>query len=369
MSTLVSRKTLSSLLGSLTLFGLSMQAQALPQPLPPLPPGSEPRPPYHTLPNGGMSKHGNLTPAQIRQAYGFPANYLGAGTTIALIESGDDPNIEADLNTFSTRFGLPACTVASGCLSILYSGGSKPAADASWAIETSLDVEWAHAVAPMAKIMLVESPDSTGLMDAVSFAISQKPSVISMSWGLGEFSGETFFDGMMQAGGIPLVAATGDSGNGVWYPASSPYVLAVGGSELTIDGNGNYVSETAWSGSSGGISSFENEPSYQNSYVIPQANGKRGIPDVAWQASGSTPYSVYDSFQQAGWMSVWGTSAATPQWAALIAVMESAKQGHFGAFNTSLYSVARQTNPVLTNDITSGSEWRLWLCLHGTLRL
>jgi subtilase family serine protease len=350
MSKFITRNNLSSLLGSITLFGLSIQALALPS----LPPGVEPRPPYHTLKNEGLAKHGNLSPALIRQAYGLPANYLGAGMTIALVENADAPNIEADLNTFSTQFGLPACTVANGCLTILYSAGSKPAPDANWAVETSLDVEWAHAIAPAAKIMLVEAPDPSSLLDAVQFAINQKPSVISMSWGIPEFAGETSFDPVLGNSTIPLVAATGDAGNGVWYPAASPYVLAVGGTQLTTDANGNYVSEVAWSSSSGGLSAYENEPAFQTAYVIPQATGKRGIPDVSWAAAGNLPYSVYDSYQKSGWMSIWGTSAATPQWAALIAVMQSAKQGHFASFNTSIYSVARQTNPVLLNDPSSG---------------
>jgi subtilase family serine protease len=117
--------------------------------------------------------------------------------------------------------------------------------------------------------------------------------------------------------------------------------------------NGNYISETAWIGSGGGVSIYENEPAYQTNYVIPQATGKRGVPDVAYNSSTNSPYNVYNSLS-GGWILVAGTSAAAPQWAALTADMMAAKKGKFNNFNGSIYSVAREYSFALFQDITSG---------------
>jgi subtilase family serine protease len=289
-------------------------------------------------------------------AYGFPDNFTGAGQTIAIVVSGDDPNIEADLNTFSATFGLPACTTANGCFTKLFAGGTQPSGDANWGVESSLDVEWAHAIAPQAKILLIESPDAEQLYETVSFAISQKPSVISLSWGQPEFSQQTAFDSIFKSSPVPIFAASGDQGNGVSYPAASPYVVGVGATYIALDAKGNYISESAWNGSSGGLSTIESEPAFQRSYVIAQPNGMRGIPDVSYNGSTSSPYAVYDSYEQGGWLLLGGTSASTPQWAALVADMKAAKKGNFANFNGSIYSVARQTNPTLLHSILTGKN-------------
>jgi subtilase family serine protease len=352
MAMFISCKKIFCFLVPVGLSLLSMQAQAL---LPPLPKSAKPSPPYHIISKHATATPGGISPAQITTAYGFPSNYQGAGETIAIIDSGDDPNIESDLNTFSSQFGLPACTTANGCFTKLFSDGQPPT-DSGWAVETSLDVEWAHAIAPQAKILLIESYDAYGLYDAVTFAIAQKPSVISLSWGGGEFWTEIYYDPMFKSSPVPIFAASGDSGTGVWYPAASPYVVGVGATQITMDSSGNYVSETAWSGSGGGVSAYETEPAFQTSYVIPQPTGERGVPDVAYNGSSGSPYAVYDSFGEGGWLQVAGTSAGTPQWAALVADMKSAKNGNFANFNASLYSVARQTNPVLLHDTLTGSN-------------
>jgi subtilase family serine protease len=338
----------------------TLQAIAHNPHVPLLPKGSIPRPPYIL-----KSPHGTLTPsgyspAQIQQAYGFLGASQGAGETIAIIDAGDDPNIEADLNTFSTQFGLPACTTANGCFSKVFSDGSLPPGDPGWAVETSLDVEWAHAIAPQAKILLVESTDASSLYWGIPFAIQQGASVISMSWGGGEFNTETSYDSFFFQNGtanIPMFAAAGDSGTGVWYPASSPYVTGVGGTQLGVDSNNNWSTEIAWSGSGGGVSAYETEPAFQKSYVIPSATtGMRGVPDVTYNGSGGSPYAVYDSYQQGGWLQVAGTSAGTPQWAALAADMMSTKNGKFNNFNASIYSVAREYSLALLHDITTGTN-------------
>jgi subtilase family serine protease len=334
-----------------------MQAEAKPAKLhlPPLPASSIPHHPHLYIIKNTSATPGGLSPAQFATAYNMPLDNQGQGETIALVEAGDDPNIEADLNVFSTQFGLPACTTANGCFKKVFADDTPPP-DAGWAVETSLDVEWAHAVAPQAHILLVEGYDASDLYFSIPPTLALNPSVVSLSWGGGEFGTETSYDQFFQPSTVPILACTGDVGNGAWYPAASPYVTAVGGTQLTIDSSGNYVSEVGWSGSGGGISRYEPEPSYQTNYVIPQANGFRGVPDISLNASGSTPYAVYDSFGQGGWIEVAGTSAATPAWAGIVAVMKSTKKGNFAKFNQSIYSVARQTNPVLFHDMLIGSN-------------
>ena len=146
---------------------------------------------------------------------------------------------------------------------------------------------------------------------------------------------------------MTFVAASGDSGSGVIYPAVSPYVLSVGGTTLHLDLNGNVLgSETAWSGSGGGISSVEAEPGYQTSYNI-STGGKRGNPDVAYDADPNTGFLVYDSvpyYGRAGWWSVGGTSAGSPQWAALIALANQSR-------------AAVSKGPLASNNLTSSPEY------------
>jgi subtilase family serine protease len=353
MSQFIKPKKIFSLLSPIALCMLTMPAHATFR----MPGGALPRPPYHIMSTHPTATPSGISPAQITKAYGFPAALQGAGQTIAILDSGDDPNIEADLNVFSAQFGLPACTTANGCFVKLFSDGSLPAADPGWAVETSLDVEWAHAIAPQAKIMLIESADASSLWNAIPFAIAQRPSVISMSWGTEEFDGESNVDPQLFGNTtIPCFAATGDSGNGVWYPSVSPNVTAVGATQITLGSDGTYISETAWAGSGGGLSAFEPLPAFQAKYVTAQNKGFRGVPDVTYNGSGGSPYAVYDSFNQGGWLQVAGTSAAAPQWAALVADMMAAKNGKFNNFNGSIYSVARQTNPILLNDILTGTN-------------
>ena len=141
---------------------------------------------------------------------------------------------------------------------------AQPAANSNWAIEISLDVEWAHAIAPKATIVLVEAPSNSlgDLLAGVQTANRNGASVVSMSWTVGEFSSETSLDNYFASNSVSFVAASGDAGTGVAYPAASPYVIGVGGTSLALDANGNYLSETAWSGSGGGISAVEHEPLY-----------------------------------------------------------------------------------------------------------
>jgi len=306
-------------------------------------------------------------PGQVRHAYGFDQiTNQGRGQTIGLVDAYDDPSIEADLGVFNAQFGLPACTSSNGCFRKVYVGGKKPVANANWAVEIALDVEWAHAMAPQANIVLVEARSNSlsDLIAASKAAVSNGASVVSMSWTTGEFSSEKNTDNSFLASGVTFLAASGDSGTGVSYPAASPDVVAVGGTSLSLDANGNYLAETAWSGSGGGLSTVEHEPSFQAQFNIPNdPQGHRGVPDVSYNANPGTGYAVYDSVAingYAGWFQVGGTSAGTPQWAALVAIANSlrsaAGKAHLSSTDPSLYTLAQAAANADFNGITQGSN-------------
>jgi subtilase family serine protease len=273
------------------------------------------------------------TPSQIADAYGFnQITENGAGTTIAIVDAFNDPKIASDLKTFDANFGLAAPPTF---VQVTQTGGSTSTltTDAGWSLETALDVEWAHAMAPGANIELVEanSDSVTDLIAAVNEARNNpNVSIVSMSWGGAEFAGQQAYDSYFTTptGHIPetFIAASGDSGQygGVQWPASSANVLAVGGSTLqTSNSAGAYGSESGWAGSSGGLSQVVGEPGYQTSSIGQTAGGARAVPDVAFNANPNSGFAVYDSVSSggvAGWQEVGGTSAGAPQWAALIAI-------------------------------------------------
>jgi subtilase family serine protease len=282
------------------------------------------------------------SPQQIRHAYGFDqlAPNDGAGQVIAIIDANDGRTAASDLQTFIAQFGLPemyglpgqaSCTVAAGphpCFQKIFAQ-SRTAFNPLWALEISLDTQWAHAIAPGADILLVEAFDArlSDLLGAIDLAVQQGASVVSMSWGGAEFSAETQLDFHFNQSGVTFVASSGDRGTPQW-PAASPNVVGVGGTSLPLDTSGNLTGpETVWNNgygsSGGGISVYEPEPGYQTGYPIPSTGGRRGVPDVAYDADPYTGVSVFDStgFQgMTGWFRVGGTSAGAPQWAALIAI-------------------------------------------------
>lgn len=305
-----------------------------------------------------------LSPTAIRHAYGFDqVSYTGAGSTIAIVDAYDDPSIASDLHAFDQKFGLadPSFT------KVNQNGGTTmPAASTGWAGEISLDVEWAHAIAPGAKILLVEanSASYTDLMTAVDYAAKQPGVVaVSMSWGGGEFSGETSLDSNFQtpAGhtGVVFVASSGDSGAPTSYPAASPYVLSVGGTTLQLGTGNTYSSETAWSDSGGGISAYESQPSYQKG-VVTQSTTKRTNPDVSYDSdpySGFSVYQTYGNSTTAPWLQYGGTSDAAPQWAALIALADQGRTavGEADLSSTTLLPMIYQLPTADFHDITSGT--------------
>jgi subtilase family serine protease len=326
-----------------------------------------------------------LTPAQVRSAYGFNlVNFTGpggqtiqgngAGQTIAIVDAYADPNIVNDLKVFDAAFGI-SNNDASGAFALtVHAMSNHVATNAGWDLEIALDVEWAHAIAPGAHIVLVEATSAgiNALLSAVDWARSQTGVVaVSMSWGGSEFRGENLYDshfttptghvgGSNLPGGVTFVASSGDSGAPAGWPAISSNVVAVGGTTLTVDAAGNYQSEVGWSYSGGGISRYEPKPPYQ--VGVTQSGASRTKPDVAYAADSPTGIAVYDSvpyFGESGWIPVLGTSVGAPQWAALIAI---ADQGRALAGKGSLDG-ATQTLPAIYNlpaadfhDITTGNN-------------
>jgi subtilase family serine protease len=283
------------------------------------------------------------TPAQIETAYGFnqitfdggavPGN--GAGQTIALVEVDNDLTLTTDLDNFDAAYGLP--NPGSGwSLSVVgESGGALPstATSSSQTIETALDVEWAHAIAPAANILVVEanSANDGDLNGAVLEATNHSSaSVVSMSYTRSEASidpgDDAYYTTPTGHTGITFVAAAGDSA-GPNHPANSDNVVGVGGTTLTLGANGAYQSETVWNNNygttGGGTSKYEPEPDYQ---LAVQDTGYRTTPDVAYDADPNTGFNIYvtlNGVSEEG--AIGGTSAGAPQWAALLAIADQGR--------------------------------------------
>jgi len=274
-------------------------------------------PPIHELGSSTKTPVG-MTPTEIKKLYNLPQS--GGRGTIVIIGAYDDATLEGDLATFSKTFGLPACGSTNGCFT-KHKMANAIKSNSGWAMETSLDIEWAHAIAPQAKILLVEAPTPSGanLLNAIDYAAGVKDaSAISMSWGGAEFPEEVSLDShFVNKSGAPFFASSGDAGHGASWPASSPNVIGVGGTTLVTNSDGTYKSETAWSGSGGGVSAYEKQPAFQANYAISKAGGMRAVPDVAYDADPATGFPIY---LKGTWHTVGGTSAGAPQWAAIAAL-------------------------------------------------
>ena len=325
-----------------------------------------------------------MTPSQIRLAYGINSISVGSvtgdgtGQTIAIIDAYDDPDIVNDLAAFSTQFGLQQFNPGGPTFTKFDQNGGTiyPGTDPTggWEQETSLDVEWAHAIAPKANLVLLEaasggvdSPSFTALMTAVNTARSLPDvSVISMSFGFPEASVSSWFGQGAEVNydqsfttpsghiGITYVASSGDSGAPGCYPGYSPNVLAVGGTKLTV--SGNYASEVGWSlssgwGSGGGQSGIEGEPSYQ---LGVQSSGGREIPDVSMEAANPPGAAVYCSYNTSNpsvpntstpWIAIGGTSLSAPCWASLVAIADQLRGQGIGFAGRPVADPARPLLP------------------------
>jgi subtilase family serine protease len=301
-------------------------------------------------PNATASPTG-LSPQTIKSAYNYSTDpAAGFGKTIAIVDAYDDPTAESDLAVFNTTFGLPACTTANGCFTkVNQTGGtSYPRRDAGWALEISLDIQWAHAIAPGAKILLVEASSNSfaNLLAAEDYAKAHAQ-YVSNSWGGSEFSGESSYDSHFAQSGVSFFVSSGDSGLPAQYPSASPNVISVGGTTLNFDSSGTFTTETGWSGSGGGCSVYETANSSQATGQV-NCNGKRATPDVSLDADPASGVSVYDTTRyqgQQGWFRVGGTSASSPMWAGRSAVA--------GATVNSAYVYG---NSITYRDITVGNN-------------
>lgn len=304
--------------------------------------------------------------AQVRAAYGFSAlpavgtkptgtqaALLGAGQTVYIVDAKHNPNVAAELAAFNQKFGLPTCTskvvpagtalplaaasTTAGCeLWVAYSSTSgaivntPPAYDAGWATEIALDVQWAHAIAPLARIVLIEAPDASvnSLLAAIRLANSMGPGVVSMSFGAQEGSWTSSVDSVFSRAGMTYLASTGDSGVAVNWPSVSPLVVGVGGTTLTYTGTGTR-SEVSWSGTGGGISAYTATPAYQKSQ-LPGVGSvvRRTVADVAMNADPATGHYVAlipPGSTAVQWISAGGTSLSAPMWAGLVAVTNASR--------------------------------------------
>ena len=327
-------------------------------------------------------------PAQVRAAYGVDklTHLNGAGKTIVIIDAFQSPTIQSDLATFDTLFGLPAPT-----FNIIAPDGLTPfdqndPNQTGWAGEITLDVEYAHAIAPAATIDLVlaKSNDDANILSATKFAIDHNlGDVISQSFGEAEqcmdpalFTQQTALFAQAVKKHITVLASSGDQGaaqptcDGTSFfkaastPASDPNVTGVGGTFLDADGiTGAYHGETAWNepdfaaAGGGGFSVKFKTPAYQKSRHLPM----RGVPDVAYNAAINAGVLAVWSSSGLGANLVFGfggTSAGSPQWAGLVALADQLRRGRIGDINPALYAITQSSKVYhgLFHDITVGDN-------------
>jgi subtilase family serine protease len=293
-----------------------------------------------------------LAPADLVSAYSIPSG--GSGQTVAIVGAFSNPNLEADLAVYRSTFGLPACTVASGCLKIVNQDGATtplPPTDAGWGLEASLDVDMVSAACPACKILMVNAT-TNGFGDlgaAVDTAVELGADVVSNSYGTGvEFAGQTEYDAHYNHPGHPIVVAAGDIGYSVSFPAASQHVTSVGGTTLTKNASGGWA-ETVWKGTGSGCSAYLAKPSWQTDANCPM----RMLNDIAAVADPATGVAVYDTFGYTGWQVVGGTSASTPIIAGLYALTGTAADK---VNDGSVPWKRHATNPAAFRDITSGTN-------------
>jgi subtilase family serine protease len=290
-------------------------------------------------------------PSSLQSAYNLPSSTAGSGQTVAIIDAYDYPTAAADLATYRSAAGLPAC--GTGCFSKVNQNGAAsplPAAAGSngWDVEEALDIDMVSAICPLCHIILVEasSASTANLGTAVNSAASLGAKFISNSYGGSESSSDTTTDNQYyNHPGVAITASAGDSGFGVEYPAASRYVTAVGGTSLATASNTRGWSETVWSGSGSGCSAFDAKPTWQTDTGC----ARRTNSDVAAVADPNTGVAIYNTYSQGGWLEVGGTSASSPIIAATYALAGTPAAGTYPSsypyqHTTSLY------------DVTSGSD-------------
>lgn len=329
-------------------------------------PAARPRtaPPAATPPSAPLAPY---MAADLQAAYRLPSALLGARQTIAIVDAYDDPSAAADLAVYRAANHLPACDASFPCFEKVNQDGqqgSYPPADPSgtggWELEASLDVDMASAICPNCKIILVEANDNSdaSLAAAEDQAVKLGATVISNSWGEGEFNGETTALGPhFQHPGVVITASSGDSGFGVIVPAALPGVIAVGGTALYPDASGRGWAETAWMFAGAGCSAYIAKPPWQHDKLC----GKRAVADVSAVADPATPVAVYDSFGNPGWTALGGTSVGSPIIAGVYALA-----GNTAAITPGAWLYAHRSSLF---DPASGSDGYCggsYLCTAGT---
>ncbi|AEW97774.1 MULTISPECIES: S53 family peptidase [Streptomycetaceae] len=327
-----------------------------------------------------------FVPSDLHAAYHLDGT-SGGGRTVAIVDAQDDPNAESDLAAYRGAYGLPACTTANGCFRKTNQNGQAsplPAGDYGWAEEISLDLDMVSAVCPDCHILLVEANSATtDDLSAAEDTAAATPGVVAVSnsWGGAEDTTITAADSHFNHPGVAVTASSGDSGYGVSWPASSPYVTAVGGTSLTKASNARGWSESAWGSASGGngagsgCSAYEPKPAWQHDTGC----AKRTVADVSAVADPATGVAVHDTYNSCGtsswcdvllslglaqgadgWVEVGGTSASSPIIASVYALA-----GNTASVNAGSYPYAHTS---ALNDVTSGANGSCgggYLCTAG----
>jgi kumamolisin len=331
------------------------------------------------VPNATTGASQFNTPATIRSVYSLPST--GGSGAIAIVDSYHFPTALADFNSFSKYFGLPAETSSVATASnnktfqVVYAPGYQPMSGGSyigsWNLEAALDIEWAHAMAPNAKVYLVEAAsDSTNDLDYAVRVAATLTGVkeISMSWGGAETSYETWsYDPMFTMPGVVYFASGGDTTATMEYPAASPNVVSCGGTTINRSSTGAFISESGWNDTGCGPSAYESRPAYQNS-IAAIVGTKRGVSDLAFEADPNTGVYVYDStplWGESGWWILGGTSVSSPCLAGM--VNTAATSGNGFAANTAaeqarIYS--HLGNSSIFRDVTTGTDGK-YSCKAG----
>jgi subtilase family serine protease len=320
------------------------------------------------------ASHDGLGPSDLRKAYSLASAAVtrGKGQTVALVDAYDDPTIESDLNTYRSFYGIPPCTTANGCFKKVNQDGEQGnyplVANPSWEPEIALDVEMVSAICPNCHILLVEANSAdeavatsnpaqhSDLGAAVDTAVNLGATEVSNSYGsVGPEPNQTFFDHYYDHPGVAITASSGDQDYGTVWPAASPFVTAVGGTELVQDpSTARGWSESVWGslfpgvlpdeaeGTGSGCSIWEPKPAWQHDAGC----SGRTVADVSAVADN---VAIYDSSPEiGGWGVVAGTSIASPLIASVYALAGNAKSVTYGSYpyshRTSFHDVTQGSN-------------------------
>ena len=313
---------------------------------------------------GASATPAGLTPTALASAYKLTPTG-GAGAVVAAVEAYNDPNAAADLAVYRAQFGLPACTVANGCFKQVNQNGAAsplPANNAEWAGSEADDIEMISAVCPLCKIVLVEanSADGANLYQAEN-AAAALATFITNGWGGAEASNDEIYTEDFNHPGVAITAAAGNSGTGAEFPATSPYVTAVGGTSLVASTNARGWTETAWASTGSGCSAYQTKPVWQ---TVTTGCTRRAESDVSAVADPNTGVAVYQTYGAAGWVVYGGTGGAAAIIAATYALAGTPAAGsnpasYPYAHASRLFDVVSGTNGTCSPSVLchAGAGW------------